>query len=111
MFNLRRSQFVQVFNNSPDETAYFRMVLCCEDAFNSLVMIQPTLTSFSFNGPPEPALLDVASTIAQWRKAKYQDRPEHAAFAQLLTTPMEDATEIIKGRFPVPRLVDCDQHG
>ena len=23
MFNLRRSQFVQVFNNSPDETAYF----------------------------------------------------------------------------------------
>jgi protein transport protein SEC23 len=132
MFNLRRSQFVQVFNNSPDETAYFRMVLCSEDAFNSLVMIQPTLTSYSFNGPPEPALLDVASiaadrillldaffqvvvfhgtTIAQWRKAKYQDRPEHAAFAQLLTTPMEDAKEIIKGRFPVPRLVDCDHHG
>ena len=132
MFNLRRSQFVQVFNNSPDETAYFRMVLCCEDAFNSLVMIQPTLTSYSFNGPPEPALLDVASiaadsillldaffqvvvfhgsTIAQWRKAKYQDRPEHAAFSQLLKTPMEDAAEIIKGRFPVPRLVDCDQHG
>uniref|UniRef100_A0A7S3E547 Protein transport protein SEC23 n=1 Tax=Chloropicon laureae TaxID=464258 RepID=A0A7S3E547_9CHLO len=132
MFNLRRSQFVQVFNNSPDETAYFRMVLCCEDAFNSLVMIQPTLTSYSFNGPPEPALLDVASiaadrillldaffqvvvfhgsTIAQWRKAKYHERPEHAAFAQLLTTPMEDAKEIIKGRFPVPRLVDCDQHG
>ncbi|KAK3133536.1 hypothetical protein QOZ80_6AG0537780 [Eleusine coracana subsp. coracana] len=27
MFNLRRSQFVQVFNNSPDETAYFRMML------------------------------------------------------------------------------------
>lgn len=27
MFNLRRSQFVQVFGNSPDETAYYRMVL------------------------------------------------------------------------------------
>ena len=132
MFNLRRSQFVQVFNNSPDETAYFRMVLCCEDTFNSLVMIQPTLTSYSFNGPPEPALLDVASiaadrillldaffqvvvfhgsTIAQWRKQEYHKRPEHAAFAQLLTTPAGDAAEIIKGRFPVPRLVDCDQHG
>ena len=28
-----------------------------------------------------------------------------------MKTPMEDAAEIIKGRFPVPRLVDCDQHG
>ena len=27
MFNLRRSQFVQVFGNSPDETACFRMML------------------------------------------------------------------------------------
>mmetsp|Transcript_1673 Transcript_1673/g.3733 ORF Transcript_1673/g.3733 Transcript_1673/m.3733 type:complete len:774 (+) Transcript_1673:53-2374(+) len=132
MFNLRRSQFVQVFNNSPDETAYFRMILCFEDTLNALVMLQPTLTSYSFNGPPEPALLDVASivadkillldayfqvvvfhgsTIAQWRKAEYQKRPEHAAFSQLLQTPMADAQEIIKGRFPVPRLVDCDQHG
>ena len=24
MFHLRRSQFLQVFNNSPDETAYYR---------------------------------------------------------------------------------------
>ena len=88
--------------------------------------------AYTFNGPPEPALLDVASiaadrillldaffqvvvfhgsTIAQWRKQEYHKRPEHAAFAQLLTTPAGDAAEIIKGRFPVPRLVDCDQHG
>lgn len=26
MFHLRRSQFMQVFNNSPDETAYYRCV-------------------------------------------------------------------------------------
>lgn len=26
MFHLRRSQFLQVFNNSPDETAYYRYV-------------------------------------------------------------------------------------
>ena len=24
MFHLRRSQFLQVFNNSPDETSYYR---------------------------------------------------------------------------------------
>lgn len=27
MFNLRRSQFVQVFGNSPDESAFFRIML------------------------------------------------------------------------------------
>ncbi|EHA8588290.1 hypothetical protein COCNU_scaffold004637G000010 [Cocos nucifera] len=100
MFNLRRSQFVQVFNNSPDETAYFRMLLNRESITNSVVMIQPSLLSYSFNSPPAPALLDVASisadrillldayfsvvifhgmTIAQWRNMGYQNQPEHQA--------------------------------
>lgn len=33
------------------------------------------------------------------------------AFALLLRTPHEDAQMIIRERFPVPRLVVCDQHG
>lgn len=33
------------------------------------------------------------------------------AFAQLLQAPRDDADAIIKERFPVPRLVICDQHG
>lgn len=132
MFNLRRSQFVQVFNNSPDETAYFRMILNRENVANSVVMIQPSLISFSFHSGPEPALLDVASiaadkillldsyftmvifhgaTIAQWRKAGYHNQPEHQAFAHLLQAPRDEADSIIKERFPVPRLVICDQHG
>ncbi|XP_043709542.1 protein transport protein SEC23-like [Telopea speciosissima] len=132
MFNLRRSQFVQVFNNSPDETAYFRMLLNRENILNSVVMIQPSLLSYSFNSPPAPALLDVASiaadrillldayfsvvifhgmTIAQWRNAGYQNQPEHQAFAQLLQAPHDDSQMIIRDRFPVPRLVVCDQHG
>ncbi|KAM1027476.1 hypothetical protein ACFX2G_041114 [Malus domestica] len=132
MFHLRRSQFVQVFNNSPDETAYFRMILNRENVTNSVVMIQPSLISYSFHSGPEPALLDVAaiaadrillldayftvvifhgSTIAQWRKAGYQDLPEHQAFAQLLQAPRDDGDQISKERFPVPRLVICDQHG
>ncbi|XP_057957479.1 protein transport protein SEC23 E-like [Malania oleifera] len=132
MFNLRRSQFVQVFNNSPDETAYFRMLLNRENITNAAVMIQPSLISYSFNLPPEPALLDVASiaadrillldsyfslvifhgmTIAQWRSMGYQNQPEHQVFAQLLQAPHDDAQMIIHDRFPVPRLVVCDQHG
>ncbi|KAG5125608.1 hypothetical protein JHK82_032345 [Glycine max] len=132
MFNLRRSQFVQVFNNSPDETAYFRMLLNRENISNAAVMIQPSLISYSFNALPAPALLDVASiaadkillldsyfsvvifhgmTIAQWRNLGYQNQPEHQAFAQLLRAPHDDAQMIIRERFPVPRLVVCDQHG
>mmetsp|Transcript_41862 Transcript_41862/g.80026 ORF Transcript_41862/g.80026 Transcript_41862/m.80026 type:complete len:762 (-) Transcript_41862:93-2378(-) len=131
-FNLRRSQFIQVFNNSPDETAHCRMLLHRENVVNSLIMIQPMLLSYSFNGPPEPVLLDVQSiaadkillldsfftvvifhgtSVAQWRKANYHNQPEHAAFAQLLQGPHADAEGIIAERFPVPRLVDCDQHG
>lgn len=132
IFHLRRSQFVQVFNNSPDETAYFRMILNRENVPNSVVMIQPSLISYSFHSAPEPALLDVAaiasdrillldsyftvvifhgSTVVQWRKAGYQDHPDHKAFAQLLQAPKDDADTLIKERFPVPRLVICDQHG
>lgn len=33
------------------------------------------------------------------------------AFAQLLQAPQGDAQVIIQERFPVPRLVVCDQHG
>ena len=61
MFHLRRSQFIQVFNNSPDETAFYRHCLNREDLTNSLVMIQPTLISFAFDKPPEPVLLDSVS--------------------------------------------------
>jgi len=29
----------------------------------------------------------------------------------MLQTPQKDALEIVNKRFPVPRLVDCDQNG
>ncbi|EES14005.1 hypothetical protein BDA96_07G168200 [Sorghum bicolor] len=132
IFNLRRSQFVQVFNNSPDETAYFTMMLNRENVSNAVVMIQPSLISYSFQSGPEPVLLDVTAiaadrillldsyftvvifhgiTIAQWRKAGYQYQEGHESFAQLLQAPQEEADAIIKERFPVPRLVVCDQYG
>ncbi|CAN8283813.1 unnamed protein product [Cochlearia groenlandica] len=132
VFHLRRSQFVQVFNNSPDETAYYRMILNRENVSNSIVMIQPSLVSFSLQSPPEPTLLDVMSivadrillldsyftcvifhgaTIAQWRKAGYHNQPEHQAFMQLLKSPRDYLDTIISKRFPTPRLVICDQYG
>ena len=113
MFHLRRSQFLQVFNNSPDETAFYRHVLNHEDVSNSLIMIQPTLDSYTFDQEGgQPVLLDSTSiqpthillldtffhilifhgeTIAEWRKAGYQEQEGYENFAALLEQPKEDA--------------------
>ncbi|CAD7093485.1 unnamed protein product [Hermetia illucens] len=132
MYHLRRSQFLQVFNNSPDETTFYRHMLMREDLTQSLIMIQPILYSYSFNGPPEPVLLDTSSiqpdrillmdtffqiliyhgeTIAQWRALKYQDMPEYENFKQLLQAPVDDAQEILQTRFPMPRYIDTEHGG
>lgn len=132
LFNFRRSQFIQVFGNSPDETAYARIMLNREATGDAMLMIQPTLHAFTFGGAPEPVLLDVSSiapdrillldayfyvvvfhgsTVAQWRKAGYQEQEEHAAFKVLLQAPQSEAHAIISRRFPTPRFTDCDQNG
>ncbi len=132
MFHLRRSHFLQVFNSSPDETAWFRSILMRMDLTDSLCMIQPTLMSYGFDAQPTPALLDVGSiapdkilmldtffyiiifhgdTVAQWRKQGYHKQPEHENFRKLLQAPRDDAEELLAERHPHPRFVDCDQHG
>lgn len=132
MFHLRRSPFLQVFNNSPDESSYYRHQFMRQDLTQSLIMIQPILYSYSFYGPPEPVLLDSSSilpdrillmdtffqlviyhgeTIAQWRKAGYQEMPEYENFKQLLHAPLDDAQEILQTRFPMPRYIDTEHGG
>ncbi|KAK1798097.1 hypothetical protein P4O66_000594 [Electrophorus voltai] len=132
MFHLRRSPFLQVFNNSPDESSYYRHHFVCQDLTQSLIMIQPILYSYSFYGPPEPVLLDSSSilpdrillmdtffqlviyhgeTISQWRKARYQDMAEYENFKQLLQAPLDDAQEILQTRFPMPRYIDTEHGG
>jgi protein transport protein SEC23 len=107
-------------------------ILNREDVNNSLIMIQPTLMCYSFNGPPEPVLLDSASirsdsillldtffhvliwhgeTIAAWRKAKYHEQPNYENFKNLLEAPKKDAQELLMERFPIPRWIDTDQGG
>ncbi|RYG43795.1 hypothetical protein EON67_12495 [archaeon] len=48
--------------------------------------------------------------IAQWRKERYHELPEHEAFRALLQAPKSDAAAIMEARFPVPRYITCDQH-
>ena len=130
IFHLRRSQFIQVFNNSPDETSFYRHSLFVEDTLGSLVMIQPTLLAYSFSEPTHAVLLDTSSiqpdrvllmdtffqivvfhgeTIAAWKKAGYQEQEGYESFKQLLEAPINDANELMMTRFPMPRYIVCDQ--
>jgi len=132
MFNLRRSQFLQVFNSSPDETAYFRTYLNRENVNNCLLMIQPTLMSYSLTGAPEPVLLDVASIkadrillldtffyivifsgerVSSWRRFGYHTDGKHKNFSLLLQAPKDDAAAVLQDRFPYARYIECDQNG
>lgn len=132
MFHLRRSQFLQVFNSSPDETAFFRSILLRENVTNSLIMIQPTLMAYSLEGPAEPVILDVSScapnrilvldtffhlviwygdTIAKWQADGIHLKPEYDYFAQLLKAPKSDAQVLMDARFPYPRFIECVEKG
>eukprot|EP01059_Diplonema_ambulator_P036019 TRINITY_DN8785_c0_g1_i1.p1 TRINITY_DN8785_c0_g1~~TRINITY_DN8785_c0_g1_i1.p1 ORF type:complete len:779 (+),score=229.87 TRINITY_DN8785_c0_g1_i1:61-2337(+) len=132
IFHLRRSQFLQVFNSSPDETCFFRLWLDRESPTNALVMIQPALYSYDSSGGPRPCLLDSTSvtpdcilvldtyfevvvhygeSIVAWREAGYQNQPNYEYFKRLLEQPVEEAMKIVKARYPQPRFVECDHHG
>lgn len=133
LYHLRRSQFLQVFNNSPDETAFYRHVFMNGDTTNTLIMIQPTLTSFSQNAEEgEPVLLDSlslhperillldtyfhiliyhGSTVAAWRRAGYQEQEEYASFKEFLEMPRHEAAELLIDRFPLPRFIDTEEGG
>eukprot|EP00173_Palmaria_palmata_P005355 Plantae.Rhodophyta-Palmaria_palmata.ctg9337.p1 GENE.Plantae.Rhodophyta-Palmaria_palmata.ctg9337~~Plantae.Rhodophyta-Palmaria_palmata.ctg9337.p1 ORF type:complete len:384 (-),score=44.91 Plantae.Rhodophyta-Palmaria_palmata.ctg9337:443-1594(-) len=132
MFNLRRSQFLQVFNSAPDETAYFRSYLNRENVNDCLLMIQPTLMSYSLSGAPEPVLLDVKSVvpdrillldtffyvivycgsrIAQWRDAGYHLDGKHRNLSMLLQAPKDDAAAVLDERFPYARYIEADENG
>jgi len=130
MYHLRRSQFLQVFNNSPDETAYYRHILNKEDCYNSITMIQPLLFSYTMDGAVTPVLLDSSSiqpdctllmdsffhivifngeNVEKWHQEKYHELPEYAHFARMLQAPKDDAAEWLQTRFPMPRYVQTYQ--
>lgn len=132
MYYLRRSQFIDIFNATPDETSFFRVSLNREGVVGSLIMIQPSLLQYSFDGPPVPVLLDISSVspdvilvfdsyfhvvihygskIAQWRKMGYDKDPSYESLRKLMEAPEMDVETMVQERIPVPKVIKCDQHG
>merc|ERR1719335_165797 len=96
-----------------------------------MIMIQPRLKAYSFNGPPELMALNIASiqpnrilildaffytvifygsAVAQWRRAGYHTMQQYNHFAQLLEAVRIDTSIILYDRFPIPNVIECEQH-
>ncbi|GAV28213.1 hypothetical protein PMKS-001683 [Pichia membranifaciens] len=132
IYHLRRSNFIQIFNSSPDETSFYRHCFLTEDCLNTLIMIQPTLTAYELEKDSEPVLLDSTSLkpnrilfldtffhilifhgslIADWRRQGYQDQPDYEYFKEFLELPRQEAADILVDRFPLPRFIDTEEGG
>ena len=132
IYHLRRSPFLNSSNMSPDESCYYRTHLLRESTLNSLVMIQPALQEYSFEGYARPVLLDATSlkpnvillldsffyvviwrgeTIQAWYDAGYQEKEEYASFKALLIEPENDARSVLSERLPVPKFVVTSNGG
>jgi len=130
MFHLRRSDLLQVFNNSPDESCFKRMWSSRQTVSNCLMMIQPTLEAYMLNQPAFPVLLSSASIssdrvlvldtffhvvvwfgdkIADWRNQGYADLPDYAHLKALLEAPQEYVDMVKKERLPLPRFIQSDE--
>ena len=51
------------------------------------------------------------STIAEWRKAGYQDQEGYENLKAVLDAPQADAQDLLVERLPIPRYIVCDQGG
>ena len=130
MFYLRRSSFIQNFNESPDESIYYRSSLMFENVPNCTIRIQPVLFEYTPENPKgNPVFLDLNSMkndcvllldtffyvvvwhgidVKNWREEGYQDNPEYDYIKLMLDTPQDYAQKIVIERLPTPRFVSCD---
>ena len=130
MFYLRRSSFIQHFNESPDESIYYRSSIMFESVPNCTIMIQPLLFEYTAENPKgNPVFLDLNSMkndcvllldtffyvvvwhgidVCGWREEGYQDNPEYENIKVMLDTPQDYAQKIVIERLPTPRFVSCD---
>ena len=60
--------------------------MCSADAALYVLVLDAYFSVVVFHG----------TTVAQWRKANYQDQPEHAAFAQLLAAPKVGRCKLVQ---------------
>lgn len=131
MFHFRRSNLMNIFNLSPDESTFYRHIFLRSNMEDTLTMIQPILLSFSFKGH-HPVLLDFASirhdnilvldtyfmilihhgeTIHKWVQNEIDKREDQYILRNLLQYAQEKALQLLKSRNPTPRFVQTHHNG
>ena len=130
IFYLRRSSFIQSFNESPDESTYYKYLLLGESVENCIIMIQPLLFEYTAENPNKvPVFLDLNSLksdcvllldtffhvviwhgvdVVKWREEGFQDQEGYENIKEMLEEPQEYAQNILEERIPVPKFVSCD---
>ena len=131
IYYFRKSNFVQKFGTSIDESAFNKMALNRETLSNMLVMIQPALFRYdSENEEPIPVLCDFESlktdsvilvdtyfyvliwrgaSVHSWIESKYHEYEEYPNIKRLYEKPGQDANIIKEDRLPEPSLITCYQ--
>lgn len=124
IYHLRRSNFVNRFGSSLDESFYRAFILNRESVLNCVTMIQPALLRYHLdNLDPEAVLLDeeemkedtillldsyfnviewYGDNIQSWYEQGYHEMPEYDYIKNLLDAPKQDIDYIMNTRFPVP---------
>ena len=130
IFYLRRSSFIQSFNESPDESTYYKYLLLGESVENCIIMIQPLLFEYTAENPSKvPVFLDLNSLksdcvllldtffhvviwhgvdVVKWREEGFQDQEGYENIKEMLEEPQDYAQNILEERIPVPKFVSCD---
>ena len=123
IYHLRRSNFINRFGSSLDESFYRAFILNRESVTNCTTMIQPVLLSYRLdNLEPEPVPLDeeemaeevvllldsyfnviewYGPNIHSWHEQGLHELPEYDHIKQLLDAPKQDIDYIMSTRFPV----------
>lgn len=132
VYHLRRSPFLQFFNNSPDETTFYKSILLREDTESGITMIQPYLLEYSSLTGKESTAVSLDATSLKKDTILLMDTffrvlvyygahvyylknhgldqlPDYAHLKVFMEAPLEDAAEIVSKRFPVPRYVVTEE--
>lgn len=119
------------FNNSPDDSAYSRLLFMRCKLEDNLTMIQPILQSYSFS-EISPAILDISSIkndtilvldtyfivlvyygekIHNWVQKGLHKTKNYPHLTQLLEVAEKNALKRVAGRNPTPRYVITHYNG
>lgn len=126
IFFFRRSLLVQKDGISPDESAYFRILLFKLITEDAIKLIKPSLISFHYQGDIAPVELDTSSLspesilvldsfhnvllwrgayVADWINEGLDNKPEFSFFKEVIDEAQRYAESLLD-RIPVPQFKD-----